>query len=288
MTQHDNPASLLVIGGASIDVLHFAGRTERSIGGAGLYTALAAHRAGACVTMFAPRPNPMPPEFVPVAERINWIGPIVSPDELPMYEIAHYGNGKAELVKARWGAESQLTAENLPKEKIPADMVYCGPLADPARQLGYVRHFKSRGYRVAVGTYSHAVREFPQLMQQIFAEADIFFCNANEATMLFGRVDSARTDPGKLLFITRSADGATIVQGEHHTSVPSIQIDELDPTGAGDTFAGTTMALLVQGIDPIHAARQACVCAAEMVTAVGPTILLQPPPLPRIPNKDES
>jgi hypothetical protein len=201
-----------------------------------------------------------------------------------MFEIAHYGNGKAELVNARWGAESQLTTENLPNEKIPADIVYCGPLADPARQLGYVRHFKSLGYCVAVGTYGHAVKHFHELVQQIFAEADIFFCNANEATMLFGDVENAKTIPGRLLFITRSADGATIVQGEHHTSVPSTAIDELDPTGAGDTFAGTTMALLAQGVHPILAAQQATVCAAEMVTAVGPTMLLQPPPLPRIPT----
>lgn len=278
------PASLLIIGGASLDVLRFAGRVERSIGGAGLYTALAAQRAGARVTMFAPRPSPMPPAFAPVAERIHWIGPIVAPDDLPMFEIAHYGNGKAELVKARWGAEAQLTAENLPDEKIPADLVYCGPLADPARQLGYVRHFKARGYRVAVGTYGHAVQHYRELIQQIFSSADIFFCNANEATLLFGSVDNARTDPGKFLFITRSADGATIVQGEHHTPVPSIAIDELDPTGAGDTFAGTTLALLAQGAHPILAAQQATVCAAEMVTAVGPTMLLRPPPLPRIPD----
>ena len=282
MTQSTKLSSLLIIGGASIDVLHFSGRTEHSIGGAGLYTSLAAHRAGANVTMFAPRPNPMPPELAPVAERINWIGPIVTPDQLPAFEIAHYGNGKAELVNARWGAESQLATENLPKEKIPADIVYCGPLADPARQLGYVRHFKSLGYRVAVGTYGHAVKHYPDLIQQIFAEADIFFCNANEATMLFGCVDDAKTIPGKFLFITRSADGATIVQGEHHTSVPSIAIKELDPTGAGDTFAGTTMALLAQGVHPILAAQQATVCAAEMVTAIGPTMLLQPPPLPSI------
>jgi len=277
-------SSLLIIGGASIDVLHFAGRVERSIGGAGLYTSLAAQRAGAHVTMFAPRPNPMPAEFVPVAERINWIGPIISPEQLPMFEIAHYGNGKAELVNARWGAESQLTAANLPTEKLSADMVYCGPLADPARQLGYVRHFKSRGYRVAVGTYGHAVKHFHELIQQIFYKADIFFCNANEATMLFGDIETAQTDPGKLLFITRAADGATIVQDDQHTTVPSIAIEELDPTGAGDTFAGTTMALLAQGVHPILSAQQATVCAAEMVTAVGPTMLLQPPPLPRIPD----
>ncbi len=276
--------TLLIIGGASVDVLHFAGRTEHSIGGAGLYTALAAHRAGASVTMFAPRPDPMPPEFAPVAERIHWIGPLVSPDQLPRFEIAHYGHGKAELVSARWGAESQLTPANLPTENFSADLIYCGPLADPARQLAYVRHFKSRGQRVAVGTYGHAVKNFPETIRQIFGEADIFFCNTNEAALLFGNIENATTLPGKFLFITRSAEGATIVQGNHHTNVPSVAIQELDPTGAGDTFAGTTMALILQGVHPIRAAQQAAVCAAEMVTAVGPTMLLQPPPLPAIPS----
>ena len=38
---------LLVIGGASLDVLHFAGRTEQAAGGAGMYTAVAASCAGA-------------------------------------------------------------------------------------------------------------------------------------------------------------------------------------------------------------------------------------------------
>lgn len=276
--------ALLIIGGASLDLLRFAGRAEPSIGGAGLYTALAAQRAGASVTMFAPRPEPMPAELAPVAECVNWIGPIVPPDQLPRFEIAHYGSGKAELVNARWGAESQLTPANLPTEKLPAAIVYCGPLADPARQLAYLRHFKSRGYRTAVGTYGHAVKQFREIVQQLFVEADIFFCNANEATMLFGSVERAKTIPGKLLFITRSADGAIVVQGNHQTAVPSIAIDELDPTGAGDTFCGTTLALLAQGAHPICAAQQATVCAAEMVTAVGPTMLLRQPPLPAIPN----
>ncbi|MBI5033499.1 MAG: hypothetical protein HZB51_23500 [Chloroflexi bacterium] len=261
--------------------MKFAGRIERSIGGAGLYTALAAHRAGAHVTMFAPRPSPLAIEFAPVAECIDWIGPIVAPDDLPMFEIAHYGNGKAELVKARWGAESHLIPENLPDTDLRADIFYCGPVADPARQLAFVRYFKARGQRVAVGTYGHAVQHYRDTIQQIFAEADIFFCNANEATMLFGNVDAAKTAPGKLLFVTLSASGAMVIQGNYCTSVPSMMVDELDPTGAGDTFCGTTMALLAQGVHPILAAQQATIAAAEMVTAVGPTMLFKP--LPSIP-----
>ncbi|TFG52461.1 MAG: hypothetical protein E4H37_05885, partial [Gemmatimonadales bacterium] len=73
--------TLLVIGGASLDILHFRGRTARSAGGAGLYTSLAAHRAGVRVTMVGPRPDPMPRELAPAAERIRWIGPQVTPEE---------------------------------------------------------------------------------------------------------------------------------------------------------------------------------------------------------------
>ncbi len=276
--------NLLIIGGASLDVLRFAGRTERSIGGAGLYTALAAHRAGARVTMFAPRPDPMPAALAPVAARVNWIGPSVPPAELPAFEIAHSGGGKAELVNARWGAESLLTPENLPGDLARADLVYCGPLADPARQLAFLRHFRARGQRTAVGTYGRAVKNFREIVRQTFDAAEIFFCNANEAALLFGDATGLPTEPGKFVFITHGAEGAFVGQGDHGTTVPSIPINELDPTGAGDTFCGTTLALLAQGAHPVLAAQQATVCAAEMVTAIGPTMLLQPPPLASIPD----
>jgi ribokinase len=276
---------IAVVGGASLDILHFRGRTEPSIGGAGLYTALAAQRAGAQVTMFAPRPDPMPPQLIPVAERINWVGPSISADDLPSFEIAHYGDGRAELVNARWGAEALLTPENLPDEGLPGSVMYCGPLADPARQLAFVRRFKGPGITTGVGTYWRAVATYPDIVRQMFAEADLFFCNEREARGLFGSLDAARTQPGKLLFVTLSADGALVIQGETQTHVGGVTVEELDPTGAGDTFCGTTCALLAQGWHPVEAARRAVAAAAEMITAVGPTLLFSAmPPAPSDPR----
>ena len=51
---------LLVIGGATFDRLHFPDRTVESVGGAGMYTAMAAYRCGAQVTMFGLCPDPRP------------------------------------------------------------------------------------------------------------------------------------------------------------------------------------------------------------------------------------
>lgn len=276
--------SLFIIGGASLDVLHLQSETKKSSGGAGMYTALAAARAGARVTMFAPRPDPMPSELAPLAERVHWIGPIVPPEQLPSFEIAHYGNGKAELVSARWGAEALLTPENLPDEKFDADIAYCGPLADPARQLAFIRYFKTRGYRTAVGTYWRAVSNFLEIVKQTQIEADIFFCNENEARGLWEFQDAPRVDAGKILFVTRNIEGADVIQGDYCTRVKTIAAEEFDPTGAGDTFCGATLAHLANGAHPIQAARYGVAAASEMITALGPTALLQQLPAPAPPT----
>jgi hypothetical protein len=120
---------LLVIGGASLDVYHLAnGETVYSPGGAGLYTALAAARSGARSGMFAPRPDPIPEALRPADERIEWIGPSVPPDQLPSFEIAHYGGGRAALLNASWGGEMLITPENFPSDQLNARIIHIAAL----------------------------------------------------------------------------------------------------------------------------------------------------------------
>ena len=72
-----------VIGTASLDVLHLGADTVSTVGGAGLYTALAAAKAGAPVGFCAPRPAPMPAVLQPVEARVSWSGPVIPPELLP-------------------------------------------------------------------------------------------------------------------------------------------------------------------------------------------------------------
>ena len=53
--------------------------------------------------MCAPRPDPVPEPLQPAIERIDWFGPVVPPEQLPHFEIAHYGGGKAALLNASLG-----------------------------------------------------------------------------------------------------------------------------------------------------------------------------------------
>ena len=130
---------ILVIGGASLDVLHLSGQTVTAAGGAALYTAAAAWRAGAAVTLLAPRPDPMPELLQPAATRFPWIGPIIDPEQLPRLEIAHYGGGKAALLSARWGAEALLTPADLPDDLSGYRFIHIAALRSAQRQVDFLR-----------------------------------------------------------------------------------------------------------------------------------------------------
>lgn len=276
------PDDIFVIGAASLDVLHFAGQTARTAGGAGMYTALAARRAGASAGLFAPKPQPMPPELQPMANRLPWwVGPLIPPEQLPRLEIEHHGGGRATLVNASWGAEPHLTPAILPPEIWSASIVHIAALSSAQRQLDFLAALKSRRAAttsprplISVGTYARLIYADAARVGQLLAQANLFFMNENEANGLFGGVDRAWTRPGAVLFVTLGQNGALIIEADHVTHLPARPATELDPTGAGDTFCGATLAGLTAGLSPIAAAEQGINLAREMISAVGPAALL--------------
>ena len=272
--------NIFIIGTASLDTLHLAnGKTVHTAGGAGLYTALAAHHAGTETGLFAPKPAQMPEQLQPTAARLQWLGPEVSLDMLPRLEIKHHGGGKATLVGASWGAEPQMEPHQLPANISQVAIVHIAALSSAGRQLAFLETLKaaSPGKRplVSVGTYARLVYGDTHTVRQLFEQADLFFMNENEANGLFGSVENARTKQDGLLFVTLDVQGALVIEGKMVTHVPGHPVPELDPTGAGDTFCGAVLAGLAQGMLPVEAAREAVKLAAKTVSAVGPEALIR-------------
>jgi hypothetical protein len=140
----------------------------------------------------------------------------------------------------------------LPEDISKYDLIHVTLLGDVFKQLSFIQACRQRGaQQISAGTY------------------------------LF--IESANTEPGKILYITLGAQGACIIQGDTSTLIPAVSTTELDPTGAGDTFCGATLAYLLQKEHPIMAARHAVPLAAEMITQVGPTVLLSEDPPPEVP-----
>ena len=266
---------ILVIGGASLDVLHLGERTVTAAGGAGLYTALAARSAGAKVCLLAPRSDPLPELLQPAAHQLTWIGPLVPPDQLPRLEIAHHGGGRATLVNASWGAVASLAPNALPSDLSGVSVAHVAALPSADHQLAFVQAARGRGVaRLSAGTYARLISTERERVRAVFDAVDLFFMNENEASLLFGGVEAIRTRSGQIVFVTLGEHGAVVIQEGRITHVPGQPALDLDPTGAGDTFCGAVLAGLTRGDDVIAAARRGVALAAEMIGAIGPARLL--------------
>lgn len=266
---------ILVIGTASRDVLHLPTGVIHTIGGAGLYTALAAAHSGARVTLCAPQPREAPNTFAAAAARLHWIGPCVSEDELPRLAIAHHGGGKATLLDAAWGAEMQLSTSDLPTDMHEFDAVHVAALSSASRMREFAHACRARGARLlSAGTYFRLVQQAPDVVRTLIGACDVFFMNDNEARGLFGSVEAVRASHGRHLFVTLGAGGALICTDTAQQRVTAPTVHEVDPTGAGDTFCGTALTALARGATALDAAATSCIVASDMIQAAGPARLL--------------
>jgi len=275
-----------VIGGASQDTLEINGVEHRSPGGAGLYTALAAARCGACVTLFAPYPEPMPQALEQVSSLVDWIGPRVSPDELPAFHIKHEP-ARTTYVQASFGAETSLDLADLPGDLSMYDLIHLVPLGNTARQLAFIKACRERGAKcISASTGVPLLNDDHGLINDVIRESDLFFLNQEEASVLFSNVEPIATGTGKQLFVTKGAAGASVYLGDHEVFIDPVEAQLLDPTGAGDTFCGATIAGVASGIHPVSAGAQASAMAAEMITGIGPEKLQTESACPQV-NSDE-
>lgn len=232
--------------------------------------------------MLAPLPDPMPVELEPALSLIHWVGPTVPIDRLPRFEIAYDDTGATSLFREHLGAEPEMTPALLDLVLDMPACAYCVPFMDAGLQRQFIDALRQRGCLTIGSTYGKAARQETDRVRGTLSLADMSFLNNDEAQLLYD--SDAAPSPGQLRFITRGSSGVSVYQGDHRTDLTGHRVDVVDPTGAGDTFCGTTVARLLLGDHPVEAAQRGNAAAAEMVTALGPTKLWQPGPPPSHPD----
>ena len=113
-------------------------------------------------------------------------------------------------------------------------------------------------------------------MRRILAMTDLFLPSGEELTLL----TEARDPAGAVTELFRGgltalvhkngADGARYHDASGACFVPAFEVDEIDPTGAGDCFGGAFTALWLRGTPPRDALALACAAGALAVTRRGP------------------
>lgn len=118
-------------------------------------------------------------------------------------------------------------------------------------------------------------RHRDDFLKLIANEMDYVIGNEEEIRSLY-QDDSLEKDLARvaevcpLVVCTRSGDGVTILQDGKRYDIPVEKIVPVDATGAGDQFAAGFLFGMAQGVDVETAGRMGCVCAAEVISHMGP------------------
>lgn len=139
----------------------------------------------------------------------------------------------------------------LPKAARNAEYLFLGNI-HPALQLEVLEQSQPRF--TGLDTMNLWIDTSPDLLRQVLAQVDALFVNDQEARMLTGCLDLSRAaarirEMGPKTAIIKKGEHGCLLFGEHGEifAVPAIPLENVvDPTGAGDTFAGGFMGYLAQ------------------------------------------
>ncbi|KAB2952108.1 sugar kinase [Heliorestis acidaminivorans] len=110
----------------------------------------------------------------------------------------------------------------------------------------------------------------------ILNESQIILAGEDELYYLTGEAEEEKSvkellaQKAEIVIIKRGRLGASMYTKEGVTHVEAYPVKEVDPTGAGDCFAGTFVSAINQDIVPIKALRLATIAGAKAVTQKGP------------------
>ncbi|MBP1996091.1 sugar kinase [Paenibacillus eucommiae] len=105
---------------------------------------------------------------------------------------------------------------------------------------------------------------------------DIFLPGENELKWITGIEDeeeavrSVLSQHASCVIVKKGSRGGRVYEREHHFDIEPYQVEEVDPTGAGDCFAGTFISLLNQGKSIEEAVKYANASGAYAVMKNGP------------------
>jgi ribokinase len=104
----------------------------------------------------------------------------------------------------------------------------------------------------------------PAQSAALFERADLVFCNGRERAFLDEARAAGQTPrAGQIIVETQGRRGALFLRGQESRFVAAEAVEVVDPTGAGDTFAGGVIAAIMKGETDLEAIGRAGNTAAR-------------------------
>ncbi|RKE02452.1 sugar/nucleoside kinase (ribokinase family) [Marinifilum flexuosum] len=166
---------------------------------------------------------------------------------------------------------------------IDSKWIYISPMI-PDIQLQWVEFAKSKKLKIALGTNNihTSIPEKREILLRMLSSIDVFMCNRNEAAQLFGGLneeDSINMMGAKVKIglITLDKDGCIASFKNTIIRYPSKETNIVDPSGAGDVFAGTFLSIWISSKDFTLAIDEAMKESAKVISNMGISSFMNKP-----------
>lgn len=203
-----------------------------------------------------------------------------------IYFVTHGPKGHVFSYMRAGSAASRLTPEALPLDYITAGkFLHVSGISQAISAsacdavFAAIDHARTNGVGVSYDT-NLRLKLWPLARARAVTHATIPFCDVifpslEDASVLTGRDDpDAMVDfylelGTPIVALKLGREGALVATRDERRRVPGIPVETVDATGAGDTFNGAFLAMLVRGKSPFEAALYANVAAALSTQGFG-------------------
>jgi sugar/nucleoside kinase (ribokinase family) len=240
--------SLIIVGTVAFDAIETPfGKTDKIVGGAATYIALASsyfNKESALVSVIG---DDFPQATL---EDLKKRGVSMDGLEVKKGEKSFFWAGKYHFdMNTRDTLDTQLNvlatfSPVVPDKFKEAEFLMLGNL-DPKIQLSVIRQMKKRPKLIALDTMNFWMEIAMDPLKEVLKEIDVLTINDEEARQLSGEFSIVKaahkilTMGPKFLIIKRGEYGAVLFNQDKMFFAPALPLEEvMDPTGAGDTFAG--------------------------------------------------
>ena len=251
--------SLLTVGSVAFDAIETPfGKTDKIIGGAGTYIALAAAFYNNEQNIVSVVGEDFPQEMLEQLKNrnVNIDGLQIKKGEKTFFWSGKYHND----MNSRDTLVTELNVLEhfdpiIPDSYQGADFLLLGNLS-PQVQSQVIDRLTERPKLIAMDTMNFWMDIAMDDLKKTISMVDILIINDEEARQLSGEyslVKASKVIRGmgpKYLIIKKGEHGALLFHGDNVFFAPALPLEEVfDPTGAGDTFAGGFMGYLASTND---------------------------------------
>jgi sugar/nucleoside kinase (ribokinase family) len=240
--------SLLVVGSVAFDAIETPfGKTDKIVGGAASYIALASSYFTKSSNLVAVVGEDFPNEFI---QHLNKHGVNTEGLQIKMGEKSFFWSGKYHTdMNTRDTLVTELNVLGNFDPIVPASYQDCeflmlGNLA-PKVQQTVIERLTKRPRLIVMDTMNFWMEIALDDLKQTLTMVDVLTINDEEARLLSGEYSLVKAAAKiqamgpKYLIIKKGENGALLFHGKEVFFAPALPLEEVfDPTGAGDTFAG--------------------------------------------------